>query len=139
MSVTVHLPWPPRSLWPNGGHGNRYAKAAAKAAYKRDCMWTAKADGLRRTADPKEPVTLAFVFHGATRGRYDIDNALAASKASIDAISDVLGVDDSLFGFELWRGEPVNGGRVSVTITPTGGERYERRPRPDQTVEGSNL
>lgn len=117
MSLKVELPWPARELWPNWrGH---WSKKAAKAKTAKGTAWalTIQATGFDIHYKAKERLSVAFTFHPPTRRRYDLDNALAASKALCDGIAEALRVDDVIFEPTLKRGEPVKGGSVVVTIT----------------------
>jgi crossover junction endodeoxyribonuclease RusA len=107
---TVVLPWPPSALRPNASSpGNWRRKSEAAKRYKRDCiLLTPKsiADGTH----------LAITFRPPDKRRRDLDNMLASFKAGIDAIAQVMGVDDYRFSISLARGEPIKGGQVVVCI-----------------------
>lgn len=55
---------------------------------------------------------VSVTFHAPTRRSFDLDNALAATKAGIDGVSDAWGVNDKRFSFLVRRGEPHKGGHV---------------------------
>ena len=111
--MTITLPWPPRALSPNA-RGHWAAKAKAAVQYKRDCIWVCKAAHLTRFNT--ETAQLDIVFRPKTARRQDLDNMLASAKYALDAISYVIGIDDSKFSLKLSRGTPVKGGQVVVTI-----------------------
>jgi crossover junction endodeoxyribonuclease RusA len=106
----IVLPWPPAALRPNASSpGNWRRKSEAAKRYKHDCiLLTPKsiADGTH----------LAITFCPPDKRRRDLDNMLASFKAGIDAIAQVMGVDDYQFSISLTRGEPVKGGQVVVVI-----------------------
>lgn len=105
----IALPWPPSTLWPNRSRRLHWAQRSTSArAAREEARALVKASGLRPGA------TLCLTFCAPTRRRYDLDNALAASKAAIDGIADALGVDDSEWAITITRGEPVKGGAVIV-------------------------
>lgn len=115
----MELPWPVPPLWPNRRvHWSKKAAAAKKA--RRDAfvltnsaIWAVwQKVAMRRIEKPV--VTLSF--RPPTKGRYDLDNALAALKSALDGIAESLDVDDSHFSLVLKRGEPVKGGCVEVEI-----------------------
>lgn len=114
--LTVTLPWPDKALSPNGGGRSWQKKHRVKKAYKRECWAELKAQGVRNA--PAGRLSVALTFHPPHVRAYDQDNLIARMKAGLDALSDVLGVDDSLF--EL--GAPVIAepcrphGKVIVTV-----------------------
>lgn len=59
---------------------------------------------------------LAIQFCPPNRRKRDLDNMLASLKATLDGLSDAMGVDDSGWSLTLTRGEPVKGGAVFITI-----------------------
>jgi crossover junction endodeoxyribonuclease RusA len=111
MSRTVELPWPPRTLHPNGRpHWAALAKAKAKA--RGDAYLIA------RHLRVSEPVTVAVTLHPPSNRKRDLDGALSSLKASFDGIADAIGVDDSRWTWRLPSGfaEPVKGGKVCISI-----------------------
>ena len=69
------------------------ALARAKKAARTSAAWKAKVDGLGRIDADALHVTVTF-FPPDRRHR-DLDNMLSASKALLDGVSDVVGIDDS--------------------------------------------
>lgn len=111
--MTITLPWPHRDLHPNARvHYMRLAKA--KKAYRQECAWSAKAQGLAKI----KAVTLhvAITFHPPDRRRRDLDGMLSSVKAAIDGLVDVVGVDDSDWSLTIRKGDPVKAGKVVVRI-----------------------
>lgn len=113
MSVVIVLPWPHRDLSPNSRvHWAR--KAAAVKRAKHEAGWAALESGARAMEADALDVTLTFT--PPSRRRMDIDNMLAASKASLDAIAEIVGVDDSRWSLSLRREEPQKPGSVKIEI-----------------------
>ena len=103
----IELPFPPATLNPN--HKPHWAvKARAFKTYKFQCfaILSQHRDELRGRA------VFALEFCPPDARRRDVDNATAAFKAGIDALSEVAGVDDSKFCFTIRKGEPRKGGCV---------------------------
>lgn len=110
--IDLILPWPPTELSPNGRlHWRQLAEA--KAAYKHACKVQAKEQGLKPVVADKLLVTL--VFYPPTRRKFDLDNLLARMKAGLDALSDVLMVDDYKWAILIDRADQI-GGMVKVNI-----------------------
>ncbi len=111
----IRCPWPPNKSSPNGSQGDFRGKANAGANYKTTCAWECVA---QRVPKVTEPVFCAMVtFHPPRNGKYDLDNALAKIKRGLDAISEHIGVDDSLWqSMRLERGHKVEGGCVMIQI-----------------------
>jgi crossover junction endodeoxyribonuclease RusA len=114
--VRVKLDWPAAGLSPNArlhwSRKSRLVKSARKAA------WGATLE--KFGASPHLPkgtrVHLDMVFCPPDRRRRDFDNCISSMKASLDGISDALGVDDRHFVPTFSMGEPVKGGAVLVTV-----------------------
>lgn len=113
--LTLTLPWPPRALSPNQRtHWRQHA--SAKARFRAACALQARAQGVGSLAAEKLAVGLVFV--PPDRRRRDLDNLIAAMKAGLDGLADVLGVDDSRWKLaaEL-AAEPAAGGFARVEVT----------------------
>lgn len=103
----ITLPWPPRELLPNARvHFRKKSDAARK--YKADCVLL--------TPKTIEGTHLSMTFCPPDKRRRDLDNMLASFKVGVDAIAQVMGVDDYHFTLSLRRAEPVKGGAVIVEI-----------------------
>lgn len=113
MKHTVALPWPPKELSPNL-KSHWAAKAKAVRRYKEQCHLEALASGLRHVQGGGARVSMCF--HPPDNRLRDTDNMIAAFKAGIDAIRDVIGIDDSRWVMSFSRGEPVKGGCVRLEI-----------------------
>lgn len=106
----ITLPWPPKELSPNSRvHWAKHARAFK--AYRLEC-WAVFA---RERAKLRGRSSFVFTFHPPSRRRTDADNAFAACKASIDALAQITGIDDSEFQFTIAKGEPRKGGAVIIT------------------------
>lgn len=114
--LSAILPWPDKALSPNARSRTWHKGYKAKKAYRRTCWAALKEQGVK--AAPAGRLSVALTFHPPAAYGYDQDNLIARMKAGLDALSDVLGVDDSLF--EL--GAPVIAepcrphGKVIVTV-----------------------
>ena len=108
ITSSLTLPWPPRELHPNARvHFAKRSNVARK--YKSDCvLLTPKsiADGTH----------LSITFNPPDNRRRDLDGMLSAFKWGIDAIAQVMGVDDYQFSLSLRRAGPVKGGAVIVEV-----------------------
>jgi crossover junction endodeoxyribonuclease RusA len=110
----VSLPWPPKELKPNARpHWATKAKAVKK--YKVDCRWCLLEQRIHYLGT-LDRILLSIVFRPPSKRAFDLDNALAASKSGIDAISDSIGIDDRYFSYQISRGEQVKHGRIDVSI-----------------------
>jgi len=110
--MILTLPWPPASLSPNKRQ-HWSALARAKAAYRYACAMTAKQQGATKVA--AERLAVSLVFMPPDRRHRDLDNCLAAMKAGLDGLADVLGVDDSKWRLSIEMGE-ATGGFVRVEV-----------------------
>lgn len=109
---TIILPWPAKQLHPNARvHWAVRAKHARKA--REDGYFAAKAAGV---AARPSGVALGIVFYPPNARRRDLDGCLSALKSALDGIADALGVDDSRFAINMQMGDPVEGGRVEVSL-----------------------
>jgi crossover junction endodeoxyribonuclease RusA len=113
----IELPWPPSKLSPNGSRGSYFAHAAAARKYRGECLLELKVQSVRPLPSFWEgPVMIELEFCSPTKRQCDLDNLLARTKHGIDALAEVLGVDDKRFEYTLRRGEPVKHGRVMVSV-----------------------
>ena len=113
--MTVDLPYPPSALRPNAASPGAWRrKQTAAKAYRADCMILCRAQGLGKADMDRAHLTLRFCAPDARRR--DLDNDLASAKQAIDAVAEMIGIDDHLFGFTLVRGEVVKGGRLTITV-----------------------
>jgi len=113
--IEIKLPWPDRALSPNtpGKHWGPKAKARAKA--RLDVAWLLCADGVRKMDADRAHV--AITFHAPDKRARDLDNMLATIKPHLDAISDVIGIDDSKWDLSIARGTPGKPGSVHIEVS----------------------
>lgn len=116
----LRLDWPVPCLWPNS-RVHRIKANGPRQSSKSAAYYAAHAAGWRKIQDAPERVHFVLTFCPPTNGRFDLDNALAASKAAIDGLSSLLGVDDSLFSYTIQRGEKSKNGGVIVTAEVVNG------------------
>lgn len=116
MAGNIELPWPPARLSPNASRaGAFWAKAAAARKYRGECLILLKTQPVPKLyVDP--PVMLELTFCPPTRRLSDLDNLLARAKQGIDALAEVMGINDQAFEFTLRRGDPVKHGKVLVRL-----------------------
>jgi crossover junction endodeoxyribonuclease RusA len=107
------LPWPPATLSPNARQ-HYQALARAKKAYRSACWYTAHSQGLRKVEASRVHVDIVFV--PPNRRGFDLDNLLARMKSGLDALADVIGVDDKHWSLSIRRADEI-GGMVRISIT----------------------
>ena len=106
------LPWPQAILNPNArAHWTQVAKAKKSLR----AAWALEAT--KQGAKRMEPRALhvSLTFHPPDRRPRDMDNMLSASKAGLDGLADVLGVDDRHWRLSIARADQV-GGFVRVEV-----------------------
>ena len=116
-AISFDLPFPAKILWPNGrGH---WAEKARAVKTHRAWAWTAAWAAGASVTDPEAPISIDITVHPKTRNPIDRDNCVSAAKSYLDGIADALGVDDRTFETPtISFGEPVKGGRMTLTISP---------------------
>ena len=94
--MRIELDFPPADLFPNRANGKHWGSVyAKKKAYKEACQWATKAQIRPLEASKRIALTLTYLMPD---GRHrDVDNLLAASKAGLDGMAEVLGVNDKIF------------------------------------------
>jgi crossover junction endodeoxyribonuclease RusA len=111
----ITLPWPPAKLSPNGSRGCYHAHATAARKYRGDCLSLLRSQNIPKLyVDP--PLMVELTFCPPTKRLADLDNLLSRTKQGIDALAEVIGIDDQLFEYTLRRGDPVKHGKVVVSI-----------------------
>lgn len=117
MMLTLTLPWPTRELSPNTRHAHWSSLARAKRRFRASCNLTARSQGAARIEAPELAISLTFV--PPNRRPRDLDNCISSMKSGLDALADVLGVDDSRWTLTAVMGEGVGGFvRVEVSAWP---------------------
>lgn len=119
---SVILPWPPKTLSPNG-RPHFMALALAKKGYRALCRREAVSQGLAAPTAPREPagglsggkLAVHLTFYPPNKARRDMDNCLAAMKSGLDGLADALGVDDSKWKLSMEMADTI-GGFVRVEV-----------------------
>lgn len=111
----IRIGWPARELWVNS-KSHWAVNKRARDAQREAAFYLARQAGYREPPFPAHAVHLTMTFCAPTARRFDLDGALSAMKGAIDGLSACLGVDDSLFGYTLRRGEKCRDGAVIVTV-----------------------
>jgi crossover junction endodeoxyribonuclease RusA len=111
----IELPFPPKSLWPNG-RAHWAIKHRAATSAKLDAFMSMKGY-LATMQAPAVPARIVYTIRPKTRNPIDRDNCVAAMKAYQDGICAALGIDDSTLDTpKIIMGEPVKGGAVIVEV-----------------------
>lgn len=91
------MPYPNPNLSPNRKNGKHWgATKSLKDSAKETGFYMAKICYASVKCESK-PTPLTITFTQSDKRKRDLDNLLAASKASIDGIAMGMGIDDSLF------------------------------------------
>ena len=116
--IEIIVPFPDSSLFPNRRQGQPWQSThAAKVKAHEDGRMAATAATFGHDSLPPRNVDVTIVFTPPDRRRRDVDGMLSALKPTLDGIAEALGVDDSSFNpIHLHRGEPMNGGKVTIII-----------------------
>jgi len=109
----IVLPYPHKSLWPNGrAHWAEKAREAKKL--RTAAGWAAKAAKIR-IGD--SPIPVHIVVHPkATGPAPDRDNCVAAAKSALDGIAEALGINDRHFAAPTVSIAPERTGKFIITI-----------------------
>lgn len=93
----ILLPYPPRELHPNGrAHWGAKARHARKQ--RAEAILLARQAGYDKMDWPKDGRLCVWITgYAKDKRRRDADGLLSACKWSLDAIAEVMGVDDSRF------------------------------------------
>jgi crossover junction endodeoxyribonuclease RusA len=102
-------------MWPNS-RVDRRASAGTRRKYREAGAWACKAAGFRGV--DWQRAHLLITFCPPDRRKRDLDNMLAAIKSGLDGVSDVLGVDDSVWDLTIRRGCVVKAGEVQIEFGP---------------------
>jgi len=97
--VILSLPFPASELMPNRKNGrSHHASNAAKIKAREDAFLATKADPAHIKFNHTEgAIPVSIVYCPPDKRRRDLDNLLAASKASLDGMANAMGVDDTRF------------------------------------------
>lgn len=110
--MQIKLPWPPKELNPNA-RLHHHALARAKAKYRAACGWEMKAQGVKQIN--ASALHVSITFYAPDRRRRDWDNMLSSMKSGLDALSDAIGVDDSLWSITISKAKET-GGYVLIEV-----------------------
>lgn len=113
--ITITLPWPPAALSPNARHAHWAQLSTAKRRFRTACLLTARQQGAAQLAGPEAAISLTFV--PPDRRARDLDNCIAAMKAGLDGLADVLGIDDSRWSLTAVLDREQTGGFVRVEVS----------------------
>lgn len=97
--MIISLPFPASELMPNRKNGrSHHVTNAAKIKAREDGYWLTKADPAHLLfAKTDGPIPISIVYCQPDKRRRDLDNLLAASKASLDGMANAMGIDDTRF------------------------------------------
>ena len=97
--MIISLSFPASELMPNRKNGrSHHASNAAKIKARNDAYWLTKADPAHiRFNDSEAAIPVSIVYCPPDKRRRDLDNLLAASKATLDGIANAMAVDDTRF------------------------------------------
>lgn len=97
--IVVQLPFPHKILWPNGGEGNKFAKAREKKKHKQWAyMATLAALGGLKYEPTGNKIPIRLTISSKPKGpECDRDNAVAALKSYLDGIAMAMGINDKAF------------------------------------------
>lgn len=96
--LTVKLPWVDSRLMPNRKNGAHWGKSQeAKVRARQDGRIATRQALGRNTLVMPDTLAVKLTFAAPDNRHRDLDNLLAASKASLDGIAKALGVDDKRF------------------------------------------
>lgn len=110
--MNLVLPWPTKALSPNA-RVHHMALHKAKQTYKHACATVAMQQGAHKLT--AKALHLHIVFFPPDRRARDLDNMLASIKSGLDALSTVLGVDDSTWMLTISKSAEI-GGMVRVKV-----------------------
>ena len=114
MIHTVYLPFPSNKLSPNARV--HWAKLAlAKKTYKQTVGWECIAQGLGKI--DADMVHVVMTFFPPSARHFDLDGLISRFKAALDAISEVIGIDDRYFTLAASKASAIRPhGQVRVDI-----------------------
>lgn len=111
--MTIALPYPHKSLWPNG-RSHWAVKAREAKKLRKEAAWATKAANVR-VCD--SPIPLHITCHPKRTGPApDKDNIIAAAKHAIDGIADALGINDRHFAAPTVTVSDQRTGQFIITI-----------------------
>lgn len=125
-AISLTLPWPSRDLSPNARiHWSRRAKAVKQARWQ---AWAIAKEAIGANKPDWSGAHVTLTFHPPDKRRRDADGMLSMMKASIDGISDAIGINDHKFTYTFSVSDSVKGGSVNVRIEEINGRTKPRKP-----------
>lgn len=122
--LDVALPWPSRSLSPNGRHAHFMSRSRAVKAY-RDTAYVLALQARPRPVPADAELRVALRFSPPCVRSRDQDNLVASMKSGLDGVAKALRINDSRFCLdEPVQGDVVAGGQVYLRVY------LVRRPQP---------
>jgi len=103
-TAVVFLPFPSPKLSPNARQ-HWVILARAKKSARTQAAWQLKADGIGQIN--ADALHVKVTFFPPDNRRRDLDNMIAASKALLDGVSDVVGIDDSKWTISASKAPPI--------------------------------
>jgi crossover junction endodeoxyribonuclease RusA len=118
--MKIILPWPDSALLPNRRNGRGWqVTQAAKVVAKFDAAHATRLalNFSPERIEPTMPAEVTIFFYPPDKRARDIDGMLSSLKPSLDAIAEVLGINDKMFApFHLYPCEAIKGGQVTIII-----------------------
>lgn len=109
----IELPYPHKSLWPNG----RFHWSVKAREVKKHRQWAAIAAKAASLRIGDSPIPVCIVCHPKkTSVAPDRDNIVAASKSYIDGIAQALGIDDKHFAAPTVEVSPIKSGQFVIYV-----------------------
>lgn len=120
--LEVTLPWPSRSLSPNGRHAHFMSRSRAVRRY-RDTAYVLALQARPRPVPAGVELRVALLFSPPCVRSRDEDNLVASMKSGLDGVAKAMRLDDSRFRLDPpQHGAVVAGGAVTLRVY-TGGAR----------------
>ena len=116
--ASVILPWAKTSELSANSRLHWRKRHALVKAQKRTADALAREAGWHKVSIPDDAqISVRLTFCPPSRGAApDLDNALTAQKGALDALADVLRVNDRRFQIRVERGDPCRDGGVIVRM-----------------------
>lgn len=114
--LEVKLPWPSRSLSPNGRHAHFMSRSRAVRRY-RDTAYVLALQARPRPVPAGVELRVALQFSPPCVRSRDEDNLVASMKSGLDGVAKAMRIDDSRFRLDTPKhGAVVAGGAVTLRV-----------------------
>lgn len=114
--LKVTLPWPARSLSPNGRHAHFMSRSRAVKRY-RDTAYVLALQARPRPVPAGAELRVALQFSPPCVRSRDDDNLVASMKSGLDGVAKAMRIDDSRFRLDTpQHGAVVAGGAVTLRV-----------------------